>query len=80
MIESTALIYLEQEGFKLIITPVTDATGYRIFGSINPYGIYTEITTLGSFEASSPSYNIWHLPFNAIAENKYFFKVAAIRQ
>lgn len=80
LIEGIALLSLEPEGYKLIITPITDASAYRIYGSTNPYGIYAEITTSGSFDVSAPYNNIWHISYNALPEDRYFFKVAAMRQ
>ncbi|HQK58191.1 MAG TPA: hypothetical protein PK126_06625, partial [Candidatus Syntrophosphaera thermopropionivorans] len=71
---------LEQEGYKLTIVPVIDASAYRIFGSTNPYGFYSEITSSGNFEFDVPYNNIWHISFQALPEDRYFFKVAAMRQ
>jgi hypothetical protein len=80
LIEGRALLSLEQEGYKLTIVPVIDASAYRIFGSTNPYGFYSEITSSGNFEFEVPYNNIWHISFQALPEDRYFFKVAAMRQ
>jgi len=80
LIEGRALLSLEQEGYKLTIVPVIDASAYRIFGSTNPYGFYSEITSSGNFEFGVPYNNIWHIYFQALPEDRYFFKVAAMRQ
>ncbi len=76
LVESSAIISLENGNIRLDIAPVIGAEGYIIYGSPDPYGIFTDISDSGAF-GSDPDANIWLIPPEFIDENRYFFKVAA---
>ncbi|MCB5223970.1 MAG: endonuclease [Candidatus Cloacimonadaceae bacterium] len=76
LVESSAIISLENGNIRLDIAPVIGAEGYIIYGSPDPYGIYTDISDSGAF-GSDPDAHSWFIPREFIGENRYFFKVAA---
>jgi len=52
---------------------VSDATSYKIYSCDNPYGTFSEVTTLGVFDGLS-----WTI--TGEEENKYFYYVVAVTE
>lgn len=75
-VEGTATLALEGSNLKLTITPVPGAVSYRVFGSTDPYGQYTDIGSAGVFDPAES--NVWRIPQDYFTEPRHFFKVSAV--
>lgn len=78
VVESTATITLDGANIRITITPVAGAVSYIVYGSSDPYGTYLDISNAGTF-GTEPENNVWTVPQSYFPENRYFFKVSAVR-
>jgi len=54
---------------------VSGADVYKVFSSTDPYGVYTDISTSGSFDPLVPSSWSYAIP----ADERRFYRAVAIR-
>ena len=74
-VESPLTIQIQGQQLILNIQTVAEADAYVVFSSIEPYGIYSEISSSGNFDAQIPTRWTCILP----TENIRFYKAAAVK-
>ncbi|MBN2018237.1 MAG: hypothetical protein JW794_08950 [Candidatus Cloacimonetes bacterium] len=73
--EDVSISVDQSSGVDIYFEAVLGATGYKIYGSDTPTGIYADITSSGSFSQVGQQIH-WSA---TTSENLYFFKITAIR-
>lgn len=73
--ENVAISVDQSSGVEIYFSAVQGATGYTIYGSDTPTGIYSDITSNGSFSQVGQQIH-WSA---TTSENSYFFKITAVR-
>ena len=73
--EDVSISVDQSSGVDIYFEAVLGATGYKIYGSDTPTGIFSDITSTGSFSQVGQQIH-WSAP---TSENSYFFKITAVR-
>jgi len=74
-VECSLSIQIESSQLVLNMQEVSGADVYKVFSSTDPYGVYTDISTSGSFDPLVPSSWSYAIP----ADERRFYRAVAIR-
>ena len=74
-VECPLSIQIESSQLVLNMQEVSGADVYKVFSSTDPYGVYTDISTSGSFDPLVPSSWSYAIP----ADERRFYRAVAIR-
>lgn len=75
-VETLLSISINDHQLSLEITPVSDCSGYKIFGANQPYSRFEDCTQMGEFQRSNPLSWVQFAPLQQLR----FYKAAAFRE